>query len=680
MGHVRDLPERKLGVEVKENFKPDYLILPKKRKRVAELKKMAKEAKKIILATDPDREGEAIAYHVAVLVLGERAVEVAPRTRGSPRLKSQQEPETTRSEIARFASRIEGVARLIRIVFHEITASAVKEALEQPRGIDMKLVDAQQARRVLDRLVGYKLSPLLWTKIGKKWLSAGRVQSVTVRLIVEREREREKFKSEEYWRINGRFQKEKVKEEIEAELVAENGERYETSETLNLFDGQYQVTKTTIQNAGQAEEIISQFKDRPFKVSSLDQKEVKRTPGPPFTTSTLQQEANLRLNFSSKKTMSLAQRLYEKGLITYHRTDSTFLAEKFLNAAAQYIKKVYGEKYALDKPRRFKTRSKLAQEAHEAIRPTKLVKFEIRNSKFQKGLTRDYVRLYDLIFKKAVASQAKEAIVETTKLGIVSVNKYLFEARGQVIKFDGFLKILDKGPADKILPKLKVGDKLKLLEATPFQHFTKPPPRYNEASLIKTLERSGIGRPSTYAPILSTILARYYIEKVEGRFAPTPLGNTVNDFLVKHFPQIIDIPFTANMEDDLDEIAKGEKKWVPVVAEFYKPFEEQLKKVYLTSKKVKLPDEKTGEKCPQCGSDLVVKIGKYGKFLACSAFPDCKYTAPFLEKTGITCPECGSELIIKKTKRGKSFYGCSTYPKCQFASWKKPRGKKEKLA
>ena len=543
---------------------------------------------------------------------------------------------------------------------------------------------------MLDRLVGYKLSPLLWSKIGRKWLSAGRVQSVTVRLIVEREREREKFKIDEYWRINGSFEKPKTKnqkpkthiknaktkkeeEQILAELVAKDGEKYEASESFDLFDGKYKVTKTTIGGKAQAEKIINDFKTSSFKVTSLDKKEVRRFPPPPFTTSTLQQDSHLRFGFSSKKTMSLAQRLYEKGLITYHRTDSVFLSAKFLSMARNFIKKLYGEKYALEKPRYFKTKSKLAQEAHEAIRPTKLAKFKIRNSKFEKDLTKDHLRLYELVFKRAVASQAKEAVVDTTKVGIISANGYLFEARGSVIKFLGYLKILGKTPEDKILPELEVNQKLKLVDSIPSQHFTNPPPRYTEASLVKTLEKLGIGRPSTYAPTVSTVITRQYVEKEEKKFVPTVLGKTVNDFLVANFPKIIDIPFTAEMEDSLDDIAKGKKEWVPIIREFYNPFEERLKKVYLKAKKVKLPVEETKEKCPECGAKLVIRLGRFGKFLACSAFPECRYTAPFLEKTGLKCPKCKGEVVIKKTKKGKQFYGCSNWPKCKFASWKKPK-------
>lgn len=659
LGHLRDLPAKKLGVNIENNFKPSYVIIPSKKQRVAEIKKIMKKASKVILATDPDREGEAIAYHAAVLLR-----EVGPRQ--------------ARSNLFR------------RIVFHEITKSAVQKALANPREIDIKLVEAQQARRILDRLVGYKLSPLLWKKMSRQWLSAGRVQSVAVRLIVEREREREKFKEEEYWRINGVFQKlktqiknKKLKEregDILAELVAKNGERYEKVVSFNLFDGKYTVTKTSIENLASAERIINDFKNHCFEVVSVDKKEVRRFPPPPFITSTLQQEASSRLGFSSKKTMSLAQRLYEKGLITYHRTDSVFLSEKFLRAARDFIKKMHGERYMLEQPRKYKTKSKLAQEAHEAIRPTELA---ARGSRLEArgDLTKDHLRLYELIFNRAVASQAKEAVIDTTKIGILSDNGYLFEAKGSVVKFDGFLKILRRAQdrflgqsrEDKIVPEVMVGEKLRLVESLPTQHNTFPPPRYTEASLVKTLEKSGIGRPSTYAPTISTILARQYVEKEEGRFAPLILGETVNDFLVKNFPKIIDIPFTAEMENSLDLIAQGEKKWLPVMNDFYKPFKEQLEKVNKKAKKVALPTEETKEKCPKCGAKLVIKIGRFGKFIACSGFPECDYTAPLLEKTGINCPKCGGQVVIKKTRKGKRFYGCENWPKCKFASWKKPK-------
>lgn len=657
-GHVRDLPVKKLGVDVEGDFEPVYVVIPNKKKRVAELKKIAKKAKKIILATDLDREGEAIAYHTAVLL-------------ASPN-----------SRIARMDIRInskkkfESLENYERIVFHEITKSAIDKALKNPRPIDMKLVDAQQARRVLDRLVGYKLSPLLWKKLGRQWLSAGRVQSITVRLIVERERERKKFKEEEYWKIGSRFQVLDSREEIEAELKAKNEEKYEEMASFDLFDGKYKISKTIIKNKDQAEQIIGDFKNNSFQVTSLDQKEVRRFPPAPFTTSTLQQNANLRLGFSSRRTMSLAQKLYEKGLITYHRTDSVFLSESFLTSAQKFIEKIHGKKYALDKPRRFKTKSKLAQEAHEAIRPTELVvqgsRFEVRGK-----LTKDHLKLYELIFKRAVASQAREAVVDTTKVGVLSSTKYLFEARGSVIKFNGFLKIIGTQFQDKILPELKVGQALKLIESIPSQHLVKPPPRYNEASLVKTLEKSGIGRPSTYAPTISTILTRQYVEKIEGRFAPTVLGESVNDFLVKNFPEIDDIPFTAQMEDDLDEIAMGRKEWRPIIKEFYTPFEKKVKKVNQTAKKIKLPVEETKEKCPKCKAKIVIKIGRFGKFLSCSAFPKCDYTASFLEKVGIKCPECKADLVIKKTKKGKRFYGCSNWPKCNFASWTKPKVEKK---
>ena len=657
-GHVRDLPVKKLGVDVEGDFEPVYVVIPNKKKRVAELKKIAKKAKKIILATDLDREGEAIAYHTAVLL-------------ASPN-----------SRIARMDIRInskkkfESLENYERIVFHEITKSAIDKALKNPRPIDMKLVDAQQARRVLDRLVGYKLSPLLWKKLGRQWLSAGRVQSITVRLIVERERERKKFKEEEYWKIGSRFQVLDSREEIEAELKAKNEEKYEEMASFDLFDGKYKISKTIIKNKDQAEQIIGDFKNNSFQVTSLDQKEVRRFPSAPFTTSTLQQNANLRLGFSSRRTMSLAQKLYEKGLITYHRTDSVFLSESFLTSAQKFIEKIHGKKYALDKPRRFKTKSKLAQEAHEAIRPTELVvqgsRFEVRGK-----LTKDHLKLYELIFKRAVASQAREAVVDTTKVGVLSSTKYLFEARGSVIKFNGFLKIIGTQFQDKILPELKVGQALKLIESIPSQHLVKPPPRYNEASLVKTLEKSGIGRPSTYAPTISTILTRQYVEKIEGRFAPTVLGESVNDFLVKNFPEIDDIPFTAQMEDDLDEIAMGRKEWRPIIKEFYTPFEKKVKKVNQTAKKIKLPVEETKEKCPKCKAKIVIKIGRFGKFLSCSAFPKCDYTASFLEKVGIKCPECKADLVIKKTKKGKRFYGCSNWPKCNFASWTKPKVEKK---
>jgi DNA topoisomerase I len=633
MGHIRDLPKAELGVDVEKNFKPRYVIPRDKAKRVGELKDLAVHSDGVILATDPDREGEAIAWHIGQIL------------------------ETTSKKQTKKAP-------YQRIAFHEITKTAIAEALEHPREIDLKLVDAQQARRVLDRLVGYKLSPLLWKKLSKRWLSAGRVQSVAVRLIVEREREIDKFKKEEFWTIEGNFEK-----SILAELVSHDGKKYEETIKLNLFDGAYSTSKTSISNHDSAETVINDIK-APYTVSAVDKKEIKRSPAPPYTTSTLQQDAGRKLYFSSKKTMQIAQKLYEEGYITYHRTDSVNLAEKFITDARGYITKTYGAKYVSDGGRRFQTKSKVAQEAHEAIRPTDVtLTAEMLNG--HPELNRDHHRLYELIWKRALASQSKEAIFDSTTVDITSSNNYVFEAQGSVVKFDGFLAIMGRDIDEIVIPPVDVGGSVALDKAVPTQHFTSPPPRYTEASLVKTLEEKDIGRPSTYAPIISTIQERQYVVREEKKLVPTDLGMSVTDFLVKYFPDVMDLPFTAKLEDDLDAIANGEKKWEPVIAEFYGPFSKDLDTTYTTAEKVVAAVEETGEACPTCGHPLVIRVGRYGKFIACSTFPACKYTRQYAEKVDIKCPRCGGDIVIKKSRRGKTFYGCSNYPKCNFAAWKK---------
>lgn len=630
IGHVRDLPKSELGVDVEHDFTPRYVIPKAKQKHVGELRTAAKKAEMVILATDPDREGEAIAFHIAEL-LKEKL----------PKLKFE------------------------RIAFHEITKSAIEEALKSPRAIDMPLVDAQQARRILDRLVGYKLSPLLWEKLSKRWLSAGRVQSVAVRLIVEREREITKFEKKEFWTIRGVF----TQPGLTANLISKNGVAYEEKLSFDLFDGTYTTTKTTINHENDAKNIISDLK-APFTVSAIDKKEVKRHPSAPYTTSTLQQDAGRKLYFSAKKTMQVAQKLYEEGLITYHRTDSVNLSEKFITEARSFIGKEYGKDFVPDEARRYQTKSKVAQEAHEAIRPTD-VELRTQNLMTNEELNRDHERLYDLIWKRAVASQAREAIFDSTTVEIVSGNGYQFETQASVVKFEGFLKITGRDIEEQFIPALTVGQTVKLAQAIPEEHFTNPPPRYTEASLVKTLEEKDIGRPSTYAPIISTIQERQYVTREDKKLAPTDLGNTVTDFLVKYFPHIIDLPFTASLENDLDAIANGEKQWVPVIAAFYTPFAADLEKTYQDAQKVVTPVEKIDEKCPVCGNPLVIRIGRFGKFIACSTFPACKYTRPIVEKIDMKCPKCGGDIVIKKTHRGKVFYGCSNYPKCTFAAWKK---------
>ena len=662
MGHIRDLPKSTLGVDVEHEFQPSYLIPKDKLKRVKELTGIAKEAESVILATDPDREGEAIAWHVSELLKLKDGKTV--RQKGKKKVEVFAKSETNSKPLP---------SPFQRIVFHEITESAIKGALEHPRSIDLKLVDAQQARRVLDRLVGYKLSPLLWQKLSRRWLSAGRVQSVAVRLIVEREREIAKFAKVEFWVIDGKFSSassDKKDSVIVAGLSSKDGNKYEETVTLDLFDGKYTTTKTRITNEQQAKDIIADIKT-PFTVSAVEKKEVKRYPLPPFTTSTLQQEAGRKLYFSAKRTMSLAQKLYEEGRITYHRTDSVNLSEKFLGEARSYIEQTFGKEYVPDAPRTYQTKSKVAQEAHEAIRPTDVAETHDKLQISNEELNRDHFRLYDLIWKRALASQAREAVFDSTTIDIQSSNGYMFETQGSVIKFDGYLKILGKDNGEVVLPNVAVGEALALQEAIPQQRFTNPPPRYTEASLVKTLEEKDIGRPSTYAPIISTIQERQYVVKQEKRLVPTELGNSVTDFLIKYFPGIMELPFTAQMEAKLDEIANGTVAWVPVISEFYGPFSLSIDETYKQAEKVKIPVEKLDEACPDCGNPLVLRMGRYGKFVACSTFPKCRYTRQFAEKIDMKCPKCGGDIVIKKSRRGKTFYGCSNYPTCTFAAWKK---------
>ena len=605
MGHVRDLPESRLGVDVDHDFNPEYVVSDKKKDTVTKLQKI--KADKIILATDPDREGEAIAWHVATL------------------LNSKFDPAI-------------GGTKFLRITFHEITESAIKEALAKPGEINMELVNAQQARRILDRLVGYKLSPLLWRKV-RKGLSAGRVQSVAVRLIVEREREILTFVPMEYWELVAKFK------DFEAKLI-----------------------KTEIKTKDEADKIIAELVGSQFIVKQVETKEIKRSPYPPFTTSTLQQAASNLFGWSAKRTMQVAQNLYEQGLITYHRTDSTNLATQAVDAVRQFIVEQYGGRYLPAEPRLYKTKSKVAQEAHEAIRPTNTE----RLADSSQQLDRDQNKLFELIWKRFVACQMAEAVYEQTNVDIGVSDGYIFRANGNKQVFDGFQRLFEREEGI-VLPKLTVGEILELLKLIPSQHFTEPPPRYNEASLIKILEEYGIGRPSTYAPIISTIQERQYVEKQDKRFFATNLGMAVNDFLMANFANILDYKFTAGVEDSLDAIANGEKKWVPVIAEFYTPFSEQLEKVGDSAERVKIAVEESDEVCPEHNVPMVVRIGKFGKFLACSKFPECKFTKSFQVKINMKCPKCGTgEVILRKTHTKKSFYGCSNYPKCDFASWTRP--------
>lgn len=638
MGHVRDLPKSELGIEIEKNFEPLYIIPRAKKKRVNELKKIASSAKVLWLATDPDREGEAIAWHLTQII-GNRKSDVGKNT-------------------------------IHRVVFHEITPKAIKEAFEHPREINYQLVDAQQARRVLDRIVGYKLSPLLWKKI-KRGLSAGRVQSILLRLIVEREKEIEAFKEKEYWTI-------------EAELKANEKESFIA--TVIEKDGK----KIEISNEAQAKEHVTNLEKAKYLVSKIDQREVKRYPSPPFTTSTLQQAAGNKLRLTAKKTMMLSQNLYERGYITYMRTDSVTIAQSALTQTRDLIYGKFGKDYLPSSPRFFKSKVKNVQEAHEAIRPTDLRR-QSSDIQSQGGFTRHHVRLYDLIWKRMVASQMREATLEQTSVD-VAAEQYSLRANGSVIKFPGWLKLYGIGQdviakkqdtstdeedgsqnKNQILPELRERENLKLLQLLPNQHFTQPPPRYAEASLIKKLEELGIGRPSTYAPILSTIQDRIYVERLERKFKPTFLGIAVNDFLLKYFSSLFDYSFTAKMEDELDEISRGERTWRETVGEFYSPFEGTLEKVEDQAERVKIKLEEVDKNCPDCGKKLVVRISKFGKFLACSGFPDCKHTESFEEKINAKCPEDRGDILVRKTKKGKIFYGCSNWPKCKFASWTKPK-------
>jgi len=613
-GHVRDLPEREFGVDLKNNFKPIYVIIPKAKERVKQLKKESEKAKAVYLFTDPDREGEAIAYHLIYLLnLGKKKP-------------------------------------YLRITTHEITKEGIENALKNPRKIDMNLVNAQQARRILDRIVGYQLSPLLWRKIAKG-LSAGRVQSVALRLIVEREREIQNFVPKEYWTVEAVLKKEK---EFRAILVKKDGKK------LDQF---------AIKNEKEAKKIVEDLKGEKFKVLKVERKEAKRNPPEPFTTSTMQQTSWQRFSWPAEKTMQVAQQLYEMGYITYMRTDSVNLSELALKMAEAFLLKNFGKDYY--QKRVYKTKSKVAQEAHEAIRPTEVERTpEILAEK----LNSQELKLYDLIWRRFLASQMTPAIFDRTEIEILAKN-YEFLAKGQILKFDGFLKIYPMKFEEEELPELKEGEILEVLKILSLQHFTQPPPRYTEASLIKELEKHGVGRPSTYAPILTTIQERNYVKKDEKkRFYPTAVGFAVNDLLVKHFPEIVDINFTAKMEDDLDKIANGKKDWVETLKEFYDPFKENLKKKYKEIKGAGVL-EKTEKKCPKCGAQLLIRVSKYGRFLACSNYPKCKYTFDLENSTGISCPQCKKgEIIKRKSKKGKTFWGCSNYPKCDFVLWSEPTG------
>ncbi|MBI4842856.1 MAG: type I DNA topoisomerase [Nitrospirae bacterium] len=678
VGHVKDLPKKELGVDTENNFLPSYVVIEGKQKVLRELKKSAKSADKVFLAPDPDREGEAIAWHIAEEINGDSG-------------------------------------KVMRVVFNEITERAVTEAIKHPRKLNMNLVDAQQARRVLDRLVGYKLSPLLWRKV-RRGLSAGRVQSVALRLVVEREREISAFRPVEYWSITANLEG-SIPPPFDARLIEVKGKKAE------------------IGNESEAADILEGLKGKEFTVSKVDKKSRKRSPAPPFITSTLQQEASRKLRFAAKKTMFVAQKLYEGleigtegsvGLITYMRTDSVRVAKEAEQEARVFIEKEFGKEYLPPKSPLYKSK-KSSQDAHEAIRPTSIFRTP---SSLKSNLSGDELRLYTLIWNRFIASQMNPAELEQTSVDIAA-DAYNFRATGTVVKFPGFMKVyvegVDTATEDEgLLPSLSKGDNLKTHSIVPKQHFTQPPPRYTEPTLVKELEARGIGRPSTYATILSTIQDRKYVERDGGRFIATELGMVVNDLLVERFSELMDYNFTAKMEDDLDKIAEGAFKWADIVNVFYRPFDKHLAEAMQNLERVRPADiptnelcdkcgkpmvikwgkhgrfvactgypdckntrpieaeagaggqtaepEGTDEKCSKCGAPMVIKAGKFGKFLACSKYPKCKTTRPL--STGIKCPEDGGDIVEKRSKRGKLFFGCGNYPKCSFATWYKPVKKK----
>ncbi len=632
MGHIRDLPKSKFGVDVENNFEPHYINMRDKSDVIKELKKQAKKSDTIYLATDPDREGEAISWHLAQL------------------LNLNMNDNN-------------------RVTFNEITKTGVQNGMNNPRQIDIDLVNAQQTRRILDRIVGYQLSPFLWKKV-KRGLSAGRVQSVTVRLIVDREREIRSFVPVEYWSVDAKFTtKGKVRKTFPSKLVTIDGEKVElhTEEETN--------------------KILARLEGKKFEVTNVKKKVTKKAPAPPFITSTLQQEASKRLSFQSKRTMKTAQELYEGieikgmgavGLITYMRTDSLRISDEARNSAKTYIEAKFGEKYIPDKPRVFKSKSN-AQDAHEAIRPSMP---ELEPDSIKDNLTADQYKLYKLIWSRFIASQMANALLDTVSIDITADN-CVFRSSGYSVKFDGFTVLYEETKDEeeednKILPEINNGDIVNVKELKGNQHFTQPPARYTEASLIKTLEENGIGRPSTYAPIITTIISRYYVERDGKQLKPTQLGEVVTDLMKEHFKKIVDAKFTANMETTLDEVEKGKTNWVETLDKFYKDFDKTLKKAEtdMEGKRVKVPDETTDLICEKCGKPMVIKIGRFGRFIACSGFPDCKNTKKIVQETKGICPICGQKIVLKKSKKGRSFYGCDNYPECNFMTWYPPTEEK----
>ena len=626
MGHIRDLPKSKLGVDIEHDFEPEYINIRGKGDLIKSLKKDAKQAKKVYLATDPDREGEAIAWHLATILKDE-------------------------------------TDKITRVTFNEITKGAVQRAIKEPRNIDENLVDAQQARRVLDRIVGYKISPLLWKKV-RRGLSAGRVQSVAVKLIVDREEEIEKFIPDEYWNIYAELEDKETKKQFEAKFYGKDGKKQE------------------IHSEEEVNKILKDIEKAKYIVDEVKRGEKKRTPAPPFTTSTMQQEASRKLGFTLKKTMSIAQGLYEGvkipekgivGLITYMRTDSTRISEEARAAAKKHIVGTYGDNYYEN--RYYKT-NKDSQDAHEGIRPTYA---ELEPDIIKESLTKDQYKLYKLIYNRFMASQMAAAIYNTMSVTI-NANAYNFKANGQSIKFKGFMTLYVEGTDSEeqeeegMLPELKENQELKINKINPKQSFTEPPPRYTEASLVKALEEKGIGRPSTYSPTITTILERRYIEKEKKQLIPTELGKIVNKLLTENFTDVINIEFTAKIENEFDEIAEGKEEWKKMIREFYGPFEKELEKVEKELEHVELVEEVSDIPCEKCGRMMVYKYGRYGKFLACPGYPECKNAKPIIETIDVPCPKCGSTVQIRKTKRKRNYYICENNPKsCDYISWNKPK-------
>lgn len=626
MGHIRDLPKSQMGVDVDNNFEPKYITIRGKGDLISKLKKEAKNASKVFLATDPDREGEAISWHLANLL------------------------NISESERC-------------RITFNEITKNAVKNAIKSPRKIDMDLVDAQQARRVLDRIVGYKISPLLWRKV-RKGLSAGRVQSVATRLICDREEEIEKFIPEEYWSITAKLAQIKAKTNFEAKFYGTASDKIE------------------LKDEKQVKSILKEIDKVKYIVQKIKTSEKKKAPAPPFITSTMQQEAARKLGFTTKKTMMVAQQLYEGidvkgvgavGLVTYIRTDSTRISTEAQNETRTFIKDKYGSKYVPEEVRVYKNKS-ASQDAHEAIRPTYVT---MDPDSIKESLSNDQYKLYKLVWERFVASQMASAVYDTMTVDI-SASKYIFKANGSKVKFAGYMVVYIEGKDDESedgdanLPELSEGEELELKKLDPKQHFTQPPQRYTEATLVKALEEKGIGRPSTYAPTITTILVRGYVEKEKKFFIPTELGKIVTDIMKNYFKDIVDVKFTAQMEQKLDDVEEGEKRWVEIMSDFYSQFINVFKEAEDSIGHVEVPDEVTDIICEKCGRNMVVKSGRFGKFLACPGFPECRNARPILEEAGVKCPKCGGKVLIKKSKKGRKYLGCENNPKCGFMTWDKP--------